>query len=385
MGILDAFTGNLTPEQAQGLLGFATQALGSSGPSRMPTSIGQVFGAGLQGAQQASDAYRQREQQRGQAEQLAAMRALELQNSTQTMQDNQAMRSAAQASYTPDGGFDQAKFIGILSQSNPIEAMRLSQKSADKFSDKVMTAVDQVTGQPYQYILSDTGKEKRLSGLPRDELKLANLGGVDMAYNPFGLNAGQTFKRTQSPDSMASTALGWANYGLSKDRLNFDKSKEPVGAKMTEDQAKATGWLVQAENAYKNLKKVAFDKDGKLTGAARPGVADAIAGIPFVGSPIGNTLRSADRQKFNQAASSLSEAFLRAATGAGVTREEALQKIQEITPVWGEDEETSKQKLASIPLYIESLKVRSGPGAPKAAKVISSGALPSGWSVTENP
>jgi hypothetical protein len=47
-------------------------------------------------------------------------------------------------------------------------------------------------------------------------------------------------------------------------------------------------------------------------------------------------MRGADRQKFMQGSSSLSEALLRAATGAGVNKDEAAQKIQELTPVfWG--------------------------------------------------
>jgi hypothetical protein len=62
--------------------------------------------------------------------------------------------------------------------------------------------------------------------------------------------------------------------------------------------------------------------------------------------------------------------LLRAATGAGVNKDEAMQKVRELTPVWGDSDEVIKQKMDSIPLYIESLKVRSGPGAAKAANVL---------------
>ena len=147
-----------------------------------------------------------------------------------------------------------------------------------------------------------------------------------------------------------------------------DSNNKPL----TEDQAKSTGWLVQAENAWKNMQAVALDKAGKFTSAVRPGRVETIASsIPFgLGEPAANTARSTDRQKFLQGASSLSEALLRAATGAGVNKDEAVQKVREITPVWGDDDATIKQKLDSIPLYIESLKVRSGPGATKAAGVL---------------
>ena len=142
-------------------------------------------------------------------------------------------------------------------------------------------------------------------------------------------------------------------------------------AKLTEDQGKATGWLVQADNAYKNMMAVGADKDGDPTSAARPGFNDALAAIPSFGltSGVANTMRGADRQKFIQAASSLSESLLRAATGAGVNRDEAEQKIKELTPQFGEAAETTKQKYAAIPLYIESLKVRAGPGASRAAGI----------------
>ena len=81
-------------------------------------------------------------------------------------------------------------------------------------------------------------------------------------------------------------------------------------------------------------------------------------------------MRGEGRQKFIQSSSSLSEALLRAATGAGVNESEARQKIQELTPLFGEAESVTKQKMDAIPLYIESLKVRAGPGAKKAAGVL---------------
>jgi predicted transcriptional regulator len=132
------------------------------------------------------------------------------------------------------------------------------------------------------------------------------------------------------------------------------------GAGLTEDQGKATGWLQQASNAYGNMLKVLKVNPD----AATPGLGDAVAAIPG-GAAVGNYLRSSDRQQFIQAASSLSESLLRAATGAGINAHEAEQKIKEITPQWGDTEKNIKQKLDAIPVYLESLKVRAGPGARK--------------------
>lgn len=245
------------------------------------------------------------------------------------------------------------------------------------------------------------------------ERKFLNTGAAEVAYNPYAITDGQTIKRTQSPDSAASNGLAWArlNFDKQKDardsaagqlvqdtegnyvRVGRDNKAQPVfaagpglrplagkGAGMTEDQGKATGWLVQANNAYANMIKAIDPAQGGNPDAARPGFNDALAAIPSFGatSALANTMRSPERQRFMQSASSLSESLLRAATGAGVNKDEAAQKIQELTPVFGEREETTKQKLAAIPLYIKSLEVRAGPGAKKAASIFDTPAQPAG-------
>lgn len=128
----------------------------------------------------------------------------------------------------------------------------------------------------------------------------------------------------------------------------------------TEDERKAAGWLAQADNAYKNMLSAMYTKEGKPTGAEEPGFFEA---LPFVGG--GGATRGKERQKFVQASSSLSEALLRAATGAGVNEAEAKQKIEELTPTYFDEPETRKQKLAAIPMYLQSLQARAGRAAPK--------------------
>jgi hypothetical protein len=188
---------------------------------------------------------------------------------------------------------------------------------------------------------------------------------------------------SQSPNSKASNALGWANFGLSKQRaaqegqgqlvetadgyvrVGRDNIATPImsqgapligkGAKLTEDQGKATGWLSQAENAYSNMKQAIKENPSAL----RPGFGDAIGNIPGFGA-VGRSAMSPERQKFNHSTSSMGEAFLRAATGAGVNKDEAKQKLEELTPLFGDKQEVIDQKLAAIPVYLDSLKVRAG-------------------------
>lgn len=244
-----------------------------------------------------------------------------------------------------------------------------------------------------------------------------NLGGTTETFSTDPVTGAvkvlNTAKNSQSPDSAASVAESRRAHDMEDSRVReqIAAGKVPSGYRqgpggtlvaipggpadsnnkpLTEDQAKATGWLVQAENAWKNMQAVGLGKDGKPTDASKPGRIETAlsAAIPFgAGEAAANSWRNADRQKFLQASSSLSEALLRAATGAGVNKDEAAQKVRELTPVWGDKDENIQQKLDSIPLYIESLKVRSGPGAPKAAGVLTrkpapqTNGLPAGWSV----
>jgi len=133
----------------------------------------------------------------------------------------------------------------------------------------------------------------------------------------------------------------------------------PAGGGMpTEDERKAAGWFDQANNAYGNMLKALKDSGGA---AAKPNIAlEMTRRIPFVGEPLANRSTSDSRQRFEQAASSFSEAALRAATGAGVNAQEAAQKIKELTPQWGDKEGNIAQKANAMTVYLNSLKTRAG-------------------------
>lgn len=255
--------------------------------------------------------------------------------------------------------------------------------------------------------LDEYGKPVQTGQTPFKASERVDLGGKVGFVDPLNDRLRGTLGKSMTPDAVASNGLGWA-------RLNFDKTQgqnavtyqqdadgnfvalpthangavkaSPViapgagmsplqgkGAGMTEDQGKATGWLVQAENAFKNMQSAM-----KATpGAERPGFNDALTstGNPALGA-LANSMRGADRQKFLQASSSFGEAVLRAATGAGVNKDEAMQKARELTPQIGDKQDVIDQKMAAFPLYIESLKVRAGPGAKRAAGISLTSGLP---------
>jgi Sec-independent protein translocase protein TatA len=424
MGFFDALTG-MSPAQNQGLLAAAAALLQAGGPSRMPVSLGQALGGGLQAFQTGMNSAQDREAEQAQRALHSQMLGLQIKGTEADLADRAHQRqvdrsiedAARNAWQTPEqqaaslpggptianaamipqmkGGFDQQRFLSGVGQVSPLKALEYAQQFAKMSQKKVKDWQPlNVDGQvKYVPLFEDGSSGSPVAYEVARKLEARNTGGTTDMIDPYTGEVKTSVKNTVSPDAESSSAVQWA-------RLNYEKEKDkqpvlnselggwvtrpdavnpngrvlPVGGasrvpKMSEDQGKATGWLVQAENAFKNMMAVGADKNGNPTGAARPGFNDALASVPGLGG-LANTFRTADRQKFMQASSSLSEALLRAATGAGVNRDEAAQKVAELTPQFGEAPEVTKQKYAAIPLYIESLKVRAGPGANLAAGVL---------------
>lgn len=157
--------------------------------------------------------------------------------------------------------------------------------------------------------------------------------------------------------------------------FTYDPSGQPIAyagnvlpkasnSQPSEDERKAAGWFFQADNARRNMEAVIR----KNPGAAYPAVGERLAGmIPGVGDDLANSLRPEDRQKFVQASSSMAEALLRAATGAGINMYEAQQKINELVPQLGDKPGNVQQKMAAYDVYMKSLQARAGRALPQNA------------------
>jgi hypothetical protein len=91
MGLLDQLT-NLSPEQNQGLLAAAAQMLQASGPSRMPTSFGQVLGQGIGSYQNAMTAQQELAQKRAIFEQAQALTGLKLKDAESDLKNQEMIR-----------------------------------------------------------------------------------------------------------------------------------------------------------------------------------------------------------------------------------------------------------------------------------------------------
>jgi hypothetical protein len=171
--------------------------------------------------------------------------------------------------------------------------------------------------------------------------------------------------------------------------------QQPVpagGGQPSEDERKAAGWLTQANTAFANMQQAIKDDPS----AAQPTTRElAIGAVPGVGQGAAYAAMSPARQRFTTAASSLSEAILRAATGAGVNKDEALQKVQELTPRWGEHPDTTSMKQQMAAMYLQALEARAGRAAPQAprttnfprARAAGAASAPSGggWSIQREP
>lgn len=316
--------------------------------------------------------------------------------------------AAANAAPNAAPGIDQQALIRGLSQADPMAAFQMLQPKQKEISRIEQMKSPDGKGLVNVAIYKDGSHQVMPYGV-KPEMMMQDLGGKLVAVDKNALPNGTSFDKTMTPDAVASNKLGWANNSLGRERLNMDRSQidrpqfnadvggfisrptaqNPNGQitplagftpknNMTEDQAKATGWLAQARFARKNM----LDAMSSTPDAAKPGLfTDGIAAIPSfgLGEAAANNLRGADRQKFIQAASSFSEATLRAATGAGVNKEEAAQKIKELTPVFGDSDAVIKQKMAAQDMYLKSLEVRAGPGLKRADSIIPApGAQPGG-------
>lgn len=437
MGFFDN-QGDLSPEQTQGLLAAASQLFQAGGPSRVPTSFGQALGAGLQGFQGGMDAATQRKMQLEQARQAAQLHGLQIQGLTGELQDKDMARQqnlAAQKVYrefqggagTPTSaaqsvlGTNMAPTVenagklaaaqgagdaapgqdeytrrlglaaalragGLFPQADAVEQQALKFKPEFDQTPRVGMGPD---GKPFSYVLDKGGNQKRLDGvLPRDEMKLADLGGRQMAYNPFQITPGQSFSKTMTPGEIASN-------GIAQQRLQLDQSQaaQPqfnaeIGGFIGKPSAAAPGGTLTPLAGYTKPDKPLTESQGKATAyASRMDKADQIMnslasggtlntsmikstlqGAPLVGSALGslgNYAASGQQQQLEQAQRDFTNAILRQESGAAISPSEFSSAVQQYFPQRGDGPEVLAQKAANRQTAIQGMAIQAGPGADK--------------------
>ena len=354
MGLLD---------NGDDLLSLGMGLLAAGGPSRTPVNFGQALAAGYgqmqQGKQQRMlDEQRQMqmEEYRRKVEQEKVQQAAiaNLQGSipdalkpyAQAFPQEVSKLMLGQAFQKPESMFDKVnpkdftpESVAKFSQSrNYADLMPVEKQTNAPDVVKLMTARDALPpGHPNRAILEQAINKASTHQAPVNVSYGAPVAGVDpVTNNPVFF---QPSKDGIKPPAIIPGVI-----------------PSPKGAgSASEDERKAAGWLSQTNNAWQNMKKVGLDERGEVKKEVYPGIAES-----FLPEKLANNVRSSPRQQFVQASSSMSEALLRAATGAGVNKDEAAQKVAELTPQLGDKPEVINQKMAAIPIYIKSLEQRAG-------------------------
>lgn len=411
--------GLLDDPKTAALLNFGLGMLESSGPSMMPTSIGQAIGRAGKGAmsvyQEGMENQHKRSLQEIQmlqaksalaesmrkAQRLAQIEAsikdmpqdvqqaymfggpekvLEYMQQKQFMQGADGLINPKSVPerpvrpYNPDGVSSAEGDVGNFQMTPGLASSveKLKQTNPAEYQNVVKALQEQgliktPTPAPDYGRLAEYAARGQLAGIKGASglMELAKFNKPDIQYisdgqsmipvNKNGMPGPIQLKPSLEQQYRESADKRDFEYKRQQDALARSEKYSPMQA--SEDERKAAGWLNQATKAWENMKAVAFDELGKIkTGVAVPSLGES---LPLPGA-IKNSMLSPDRQKFNQAASSLSEALLRAATGAGVNAYEAEQKIAELTPKFGDSEDVIIQKFEAVPMYLESLKARSG-------------------------
>jgi len=214
-----------------------------------------------------------------------------------------------------------------------------------------------------------------------------DLGGVKVPVLPSGQIKGTALQKSQTPDSIASNSLGWANHNLaaqgqnmpvvqagpSGDLFTIDRRAgvgapvlDPTGKPLnkgekplTEYQGKSTGFGMRAVEADKIIRNLA------TTGVAEVGVKRAAEGVPLVGGitgAIANSYVSKEAQMRDQAERDFVNAVLRQESGAAINRDEFENARRQYFPRVGDSPEVIKQKENNRKTAIDAFKISAGPG-----------------------
>jgi hypothetical protein len=208
-----------------------------------------------------------------------------------------------------------------------------------------------------------------------------------------------------SPDAKASNALGWANHGISSQRLAFDRAggaeggKPPAGyrwnadrtgmefipggpadpnaakrAAPTEFQGKSSIYGTRAQEADRIINEL----DGKYSPAAINAKTGA-ANVPLVGGALeaaGNMALTANGQKAEQAQRDFINAVLRQESGAVISKEEFANAQRQYFPQPFDSPAVKLQKAQNRKLAVQGI-LNNARGTVEAQ----SGGASGGWGV----
>lgn len=283
---------------------------------------------------------------------------------------------------------------------------------ADKFRPKYNTTPQVVrdprTGDLVNLLVGEDGVTQVLPFGVKPDISMQDLGGRVVALDKNGLQGGQAWDKTMTPDARASNALGWANHATSKERLAYERSKEgqpqfhdgawytrpnaqnPTGAvmrppmpegmdpKLTEVQGNATQFATRMADATRTLDGLSADGNAPWPSTVaragyKPEFPNWLPGGQVVGAGISALNKAATPEaalQVRQAQDNWITANLRKESGAAIPIPELEAERNKWFPQPGEGEETAKQKAAARKVAEEAMLVQAGPGKSQVRRIL---------------
>lgn len=289
MGLLDQFS-SLNEDQTQGLLAAAAQMLQQSGPSRTPTSFGQIAGGGMMAYQGAMTEAKKRKQEEEQQRQMAQYRGLQIQEAQGGLQDHAqkraralemdalqkefALRGQTQASppqagaqpmpampgaapqpaaqpQKPQGQYEQAMAYAQFLQSKGMVQQALAvakeaQVLKPKYSTTPQVMRDNDGSLRNLQLAEDGSPPLELAYGVKPDMVATSLGGTTRWDDKNALTPGQQFQRTQTPESLASNAVSMRGQNMTDSRARDFNSVQADANNLKREEKKAVTDMTKA-------------------------------------------------------------------------------------------------------------------------------------------
>lgn len=439
--------GGLDPQQ-YGLLSAGLSLLSNSRGPNAQNAFGLAGQAGLQGLLQGQDYQDRQAYQQERAGLLGAQRQKIEQEQAQRAQQRAYLDSlrpgaAASDALASGGGPTNANAAGI-GQPRQFDAyqamlagippeMAKSLAEAGNYGKSEVGNFQTVRGpdgQPTVVGYDKFGGVMQTGQTPYEKAGVQNLGGRTVGYDPLTGTERFSMLNSQSPDSVASNALGWANNGVARGNLGvaqgnlsvaqqrfaldrdapkgqydptrgvmvdtrtgiaspvFGSDGQPLGAKAekpTEFQGKSAIFGARAAESDRVLNEL------QSKGVTDPGVLKSIIGsTPLIGNGLGAAMNvvppslggpSAQQQQVEQARRDFVNAVLRQESGAAIGESEFQNASRQYFPQPGDSAAVIEQKARNRALTVQGLQANGGPAnvrIPTPARPGSSGAWDAG-------
>jgi hypothetical protein len=242
---------------------------------------------------------------------------------------------------------------------------------------------------------------------PTPDTQLVDLGGRFVAVDKNQVQPGTDFAKGMTPGEVASNNLGWANYGLGKQRLAMEQSNQAAdnaklqfitgndGTIYAVNPRTGTGGPALGADSQPLSKgaKSLTEVQGNATafGMRMQSANDIINGLEDSGADLSHpiNLLAANRltnyaasptaQKAYAAKLNFMTASLRKESGAAISKSEFESEDKKYFPQPGDSQQVINQKRQARALAIQAMEVQAGPGIKNITG--SNG----GWSIRQVP